>query len=181
MVRRLDLPLQQMIEFVAKSFKRELPTHSMEKELTADLSLAELTEKDRKIVNVTKMEEYLVIFFNVESQILLYWKEHPHLKDKKVIFTFKKLEKNFDNHKETSLAGRISRAVKEGLIQSKKEENKSYTYGEVISCIKLLKKIAKIHKSPNGRGYLYWVEAFFEDRLPETKEEMREYIWFHES
>ena len=141
----------------------------MERELTADLSLRELTEKDRKIVDVTKMEEYYVIFFNVESQILLYWMEYPHLKDKKVVSTFKKLEKNFDNHKETSLAGRISRAVKEGLIQSKKEENRSYTYGEVISCIKLLKKIAKIHKSPSGRGYLFWIGAFFENNCLKHK------------
>lgn len=152
----------------------------MKKERTADLPLRELTENDRKAVDVTKMGEYAIIFFNVEHQIVLYWMEHPHLKDRTVIATLKNLTKNFDKHKESSLAWRISRAVKEGLLISE-IEGRVYTYGEVISCLRLLKRIAKIHRAPHGRGYLFWVQTFFAGKIPETQKEIREYIQKYES
>lgn len=153
----------------------------MEKELTPDTPLEELTEDDRKMVNVTKMEEYAGIFLFIEYPVLKYWHEHPKLRDKDVLSTFKKLITSFDNHKEGSLAGIISRSVKCELIRQRKEEGKVYTYGEVISCVRLLKKILKIHKSPHGKGYLYWVETFFRGKLPETREEMLKYILKYES
>jgi hypothetical protein len=153
----------------------------MGKELTPDTPLAQLTEDDRKMVDVTKMEEYTLIFFHIEHAVLRYWYKHPTLKDRDVLSTFKKLIKNFDNHKEGSLAGIISRSVKYELIRQRKEEKKVYTYGEVISCVRLLKKILKIHKAPNKRGYLHWVETFFEGKLPETEEEITEYIRQYES
>jgi hypothetical protein len=149
-------------------------------ENTAHLPLSELTENDRKIVDVTDMEEYAVIFFNIEYQILVYWKQHPHMKDKTVLHALITLTRSFDNQKESSLAGRIARAVKEGVHSSRKE-GKVYTYGEVISCLKLIKKIVKIHRAPHGRGYLYWVETFFQGRLPETEEEIKNYILKYES
>lgn len=152
----------------------------MGKELTPDTSLAELTEDDRKTVDVTKMEEYAGIFLYIEYNIIKYWYEHPSLKDRDVLSTFKKLITSFDNHKEGSLAGIISRSVKYELIRQR-EEGKVYTYGEVISCVRLLKKILKVHKAPHGRGYLYWVETFFGGKLPETTEEILEYILQYES
>jgi len=145
-----------------------------------DIPLEELTEPDRTPVAVTAMEHYAGIYFYIEYPILLYWKKHPHLKDKKVISVFKKLIKNFDHHKGSSLEGIISRAVKAELLRSKVEEGRIYTYGEVISCVRLLKNIAKTHRSSNGRGYLHWVETFFVGKLPETKEEIKEYILKYE-
>lgn len=141
--------------------------------------LADITIPDRTPANVTQMEKYAEIFFYLEFPILMYWKDHPHLKDKTVISTFKQLIKQFDNDTD-SLAGIISRAVRVELMRLN-QEGKTFTYGEVISCVRLLKKIAKTHKSPNGRGYLHWVETFFRGQLPETDKEMKAYIQQYES
>lgn len=144
------------------------------------LLLADITDPDRTPADVTQMDEYAEIFFCLEFSILRYWKNHSRLKDKKVISTFKRLIKSFDDNTESSLAGILSREVKAELIRLK-EEGRTFTYGEIISCVRLLKKIAKIHKSPDGRGYLRWVETFFRGQLPETEKEMRDYILKYES
>jgi hypothetical protein len=153
----------------------------MEKELTPDMPLAELTRNDKKIVDVTNMEEYTGILINIEYPILLYWKEHPHLKDKTVISIYKQLIRNFDNHRKLSLAAMISHLAKRELIRYREEEGKIFTYGEVISCVRLLKKIARIHKAPHGRGYLYWIEAFFKEKMPETEIQIKQYIFKYEN
>lgn len=152
----------------------------MGEELTYPL-LAELVKDNKERVDVTAMEKYAEIFFSIEQTILDYWEEHPKLKDKVVLSAFKKLIYDFDSHIETSLAGRISESVKEMLVYMMVKKEKVYTYGEIISCVKLLKKIAKIHKAPHGRGYLYWVRTFLKGSLPQTKKEMREYILKYES
>ena len=61
------------------------------------IPLADITEPDRTPANVTQMHKYAEIFFCLEFPILLYWKDHPHLKDKTVIATFNQLKKHFDN------------------------------------------------------------------------------------
>jgi hypothetical protein len=170
-----------LLELHVKNYKIGSLMHTMDEEHTADRQLADLTGDDKRRVDVTDMEEYSAILFSIEYTILSYWRNHSRIKDKKVISTLKKLIRNFDDYRESSLAGRISKVVKKALVTAKEKENRTYTYGEVISCLQLLKKIAKIHKAPHGRGYLHWIEAFFEERLPETKREMLEYILKYES
>lgn len=143
--------------------------------------LTEFVRDDRKRADVREMEKYAEIFFSIEYTILIYWKKHPKLKDKEVISAFKKLKYDFDSHKEQSLAGTISHSVKAMLAHMMVTQKRIYTYGEIISCVSLLKRIAKMHKAPHGRGYLYWVRTFFEGELPETQEEILEYILKYES
>lgn len=145
-----------------------------------DTPLSQLVEADRKRIVIKNMADYAEILFSIEEPILSYWKENPKLKDRDVLFAFAKLLKRFDNHKEQYLPGRISISLKEMLVYEK-EKGRTYTYGEVVSCLTLLKNIAKTHRSPNGRGYLQWIQTFFEGNLPETEEEILEYIRKYES
>lgn len=61
------------------------------------------------------------------------------------------------------------------------ERGRSYTYGEIISCVRLLIKLVKQHRSPSGIGYLQWIKTFYEGNMPKTDEEMRDYIEKYES
>ncbi len=141
-----------------------------------DVPLADLVKNDRRRVKIMDMGDYSDIFYAIESTILDYWAFHPQLKDRDVIKAFNELIRDFDNLKEGTLACEISKEVKAVLVWRRRNNQKDYTYGEIISCLSLLRKLAKIHRSSDGIGYLKWIKAFFEDRLPETEEEIIEYI-----
>ena len=108
------------------------------------------------------------------------WQGKPILKDKTVISAYRKLTKDFDKQKKGSLASEISLHVKAELVRNRIEGGRDYTYGEIMSCLKYLIKIAKNHNSPSGRGYLQWIKTIFEGNMPETGEEILEYILKHE-
>ena len=75
----------------------------------------------------------------------------------------------------------ISESVKGQLVLNIIEGERSYTYGEIISCVRLLIKLVKQHRSPSGIGYLHWIKTFYEGNMPKTESEIREYIQKYES
>ncbi|MFQ6128740.1 MAG: hypothetical protein ACE5QW_07555 [Thermoplasmata archaeon] len=142
--------------------------------------IRELAINDRKRVRIRDMADYHDVFFAVENTTLLYWFSHPSLKDKDVISSFDALLREFDAQREGTLASEVSKGVKAILILRKMSNARDYTLGEILSCITFLKRLAKRHKSPNKIGYLRWIKAFFEGRMPETREEIAEYIFQEE-
>lgn len=143
--------------------------------------LAELVESSKEKIVIENIGDYHDIFYSIESTVLEVWQKKPALKDKSVISAYKKLSKDFDRHKKGSLEYNISISLKSQLIYNSFKENKRYTYGEIISCLKALIKIAKQHRSPSGIGYLHWTKTFFEGNMPETEKEILEYILKYES
>jgi len=143
-------------------------------------SLVELVENSREKVVIEDMGDYYEIFFSIESTVLNFWQKKPALKDKTVLSAYHKLKKDFDGQKKGSLADEISKSVKALLVQNKLEGERSYTYGEIISCVKYLIKLVKQHRSPSGIGYLHWIKTFFEGNMPKTDEEILEYILKYE-
>ncbi len=83
--------------------------------------LSELVENNDQLVVIKDMADYAEIFYSIEYQILIYWMENPTLKDSNVLSTFYRLLKNFDNHREQYLTGRIERSVKEMLRYQRKK------------------------------------------------------------
>jgi hypothetical protein len=142
--------------------------------------LAELVESGNEKVSFKDIDDYHEIFYSIESTVLNFWQKKPALKDKTVLSAYNKLKKDFDGQKQGSLADEISQSVKTLLVHNKLEGERSYTYGEIISCVKLLIKLVKQHRSPSGIGYLHWIKTFFEGNMPETKEEIWEYIQKYE-
>ncbi|MDO9536726.1 MAG: hypothetical protein Q7J68_00215 [Thermoplasmata archaeon] len=143
--------------------------------------LGELTINNKAGVRILDMEDYLDVFFSIERTVMEYWESHPNITDRDVQSTFDSLLRNFDNQKEDTLASEISKGVKAMLILGRRTGNEDYTIGEIFSCIRFLKGIAKNHKSPDGIGYLKWTRAFFEGRMPETPEEIAKYIFEEET
>jgi len=143
--------------------------------------LAELAESGNDKVLFEDIGDYYEIFFSIENTVLNIWQKKPFLKDKTVLSAYKKLKKDFDGQKEGSLADEISKSVKALLVLNKLEGERSYTYGEINSCVKHLIKLVKQHRSPNGIGYLYWIKTFFEGNMPKTRAEIWKYIQKYES
>ncbi len=143
-------------------------------------SLADLVESGTKKVSIENISDYHGILTSIEAAVLHTWQENTNLNDKKVLSAYNKLKKDFDGQKKGSLADKISQSVKGQLMLYKSEDNKIYTHGEIISCVKILIKIAKNHKSPNGIGYLHWIKTFYEGNMPETEEDMLEYAQKYE-
>ena len=143
--------------------------------------LAELVESGNEKVLFEDIADYYEIFFSIENTVLNIWQKKPFLKDKTVLSAYNKLKKDFDGQKEGSLADEISKSVKALLLQNKLEGERSYTYGEINSCVKHLIKLVKQHRSPSGIGYLHWIKTFFEGNMPKTEEEIWEYIQKFES
>ena len=150
-------------------------------EVDVNLPFTELVESGNKKVSFKDIDDYHEIFYSIESTVLNFWQKKPALKDKMVLSAYNKLKKDFDGQKRGSLADEISVSVKALLVQNKIEGERSYTYGEIISCVKLLIKLVKQHRSPSGIGYLHWIKTFFEGNMPETESEIREYIQKFES
>jgi transcriptional antiterminator len=138
--------------------------------------LGELVINNKKQVKIKDMADYYDVFFAIENTTFHYWIGNPDLNDRKVINAFNHLLRDFDNQKEGGLASEISKSVKAILIWRKRNKDRDYTLGELTSCISLLIKLANEHKSSGGRGYLKWIRAFFEGRMPESEEEIMKYI-----
>ena len=147
----------------------------------ANRPLAELVENGNRKVAIEDIADYHEIFASIESVVLFMWQENPALKDKTVLSAYNKLKKDFDGQKKGSLAYNISKSVKCQLILSRIEGGRSYTYGEIISCVRLLIKLVKQHRSPSGIGYLQWIKTFYEGNIPKTEEEIWDYIEKYES
>ena len=143
--------------------------------------LAELVESSREKVVIEDMGDYYDIFFSIEYIVLNFWEKKPALKDKTVLSAYHKLKKDFDGQKKGSLADEISKSVKAMLVHNKIEGERSYTYEEIISCVKYLIKLVNQHRSPSGIGYLQWIKTFFEGNMPKTDTEMFDYIEEYES
>ena len=65
------------------------------------------------------------------------------------------------------------------IIRTREKQGK-YTYGEIISCISYLIKIAHEHKSSDGVGYLKWVKTFFDGDMPLTVDDIVDHIFQNE-
>ena len=143
--------------------------------------LAELVENGNGNVAIEDIADYHEIFVSIESVVLFMWQENPALKDKTVLSAYNKLKKDFDGQKEGSLAYNISQSVKGQLMLNRIEGERSFTYGEIISCVRLLIKLVKQHRSPSGIGYLQWIKTFFEGNMPKTDQEIWDYIEKYES
>ncbi len=127
------------------------------------------------------MGDYYDIFFSIEYIVLNFWQKKPALKDKTVLSAYHKLKKDFDGQKKGSLADEISKSVKAMLVHNKIEGERSYTYEEIISCVKYLIKLVNQHRSPSRIGYLQWIKTFFEGNMPITETEIGDYIDEYES
>ena len=149
-------------------------------EINVNQPLENLVGSNKRNVVIEDISDYTEIVYSIESVVLLTWQENPGLNDKKVLSAYNKLKKDFDGQKKGSLADEISKSVKAQLVIGGIEGD-VYTYGEIISCVKTLIKIAKNHRSPNGIGYLHWTKTFFEGNMPETPEDILEYIEKYES
>lgn len=145
------------------------------------IPIAKLVINNKKGVKINDMADYYDLFFAIENTTLLYWESHTDITDKDVINAFNRLLRDFDNQKEGTLESEISKDIKVILILRKNDKKEDYTLGEIVSCIILLMKIAKEHQSSNGIGYLKWIRAFFEGRMPLTEEEITEYIFQNET
>lgn len=143
--------------------------------------LANLVGSSKAKVVIDDISDYFEIFHSIESVVLFAWQKNPALNDKKVLSAYNKLKKSFDGQKKGSLADDISKSVKGQLVLGRMDGYSMYTHGEILSCIKTLIKIAKNHRSPNGTGYLHWIKTFFEGNMPETPEDIFDYIEKYES
>jgi len=143
--------------------------------------LAELVENSREKVLFEDIGDYYEIFFSIESTVLNFWQKKPALNDKTVLSAYHKLKKDFDGQKKGSLADEISKSVKAMLVHNKIEGERSYTYGEINSCVKHLIKLVNQHRSPSRIGYLHWIQTFFEGNMPITEIDICEYIDKYES
>lgn len=143
--------------------------------------LAELVENGNGNVAIEDIADYHEIFVSIEYVVLFMWQENPALNDKTVLSAYNKLKKDFDGQKEGSLAYNISQSVKGQLMLNRIEGERSFTYGEIISCVRLLIKLVKQHRSPSGIGYLQWIKTFFEGNMPKTDQEIWDYIEKYES
>jgi len=143
--------------------------------------LAELVESGNEKVLFEDIGDYYEIFFSIESTVLNFWQKKPALNDKTVLSAYHKLKKDFDGQKKGSLADEISKSVKAMLVHNKIEGERSYTYGEINSCVKHLIKLVNQHRSPSRIGYLHWIQTFFEGNMPITEIDICEYIDKYES
>ena len=143
--------------------------------------LAELVESGNEKVLFEDIGDYYEIFFSIENTVLNIWQKKPALNDKTVLSAYHKLKKDFDGQKKGSLADEISKSVKAMLVHNKIEGERSYTYEEIISCVKYLIKLINQHRSPSRIGYLQWINTFFEGNLPITDTEIGDYIEKYES
>jgi len=143
--------------------------------------LAELVENSREKVVIEDMGDYYEIFYSIEYIVLNFWQKKLALNDKTVLSAYHKLKKDFDGLKKGSLADEISKSVKAVLVFNKIEGERSYTYEEIISCVKYLIKLVNQHRSPSRIGYLQWIQTFFEGNMPITEIDICEYIDKYES
>lgn len=140
------------------------------------VSLSTLVLPKEKLVHITHMEKYSDVFFVLEFTVLCYVDDHSRIKDREILDAYRQLAKSFDDLPEGTLASEISKAVKAILLVRKREKKRMYTIGEIKSCVLYLLRIGKQHHSSDGIGYLKWICTFFERGMPQSLEDMMEYI-----
>lgn len=145
------------------------------------MPLADLVKSDKRMVIIDDMSDYYDVVFAIENSIYRYWKHNPKLNDFDVIRTIDSIYKSFDAQKDNTLGLAITNELKAMLIFRGINSEEKYSLGEIRSCISRLRQIVIQHKSPDGIGYLKWTKTFFEGKLPQTEEEIREYIKQNES
>ncbi len=138
--------------------------------------LAALVNPRKTKVKIKDMADYYEIFFGAERTVLFFSEEFPDMMDKDVISAYSYLLQDFDGQEKDSLADYIAKGIKAQLIFRRRNNKKDYSMGEIHSCLLLLKKLAIQHHSSDGKGYLKWIRAFFEGRLPRTPMENWIYI-----
>lgn len=162
-----------MIEEIKDMFE-EIPDEIV------DVHITELLRVDRTGVDIKEKEKYHIVLFALESAVLIEWASHPKLKDRDVISAYGRLQDILKGRKTPAggLAGRMERHLKKVIIGNALEGE--YTVGELLSCLTALKRIARNHRARDRKGYLKWVKAFLGGRMPETEEEITEYIMRNE-
>ncbi len=135
--------------------------------------LLEIVNPSKKMVPIHDMNEYKTIFFSIEKPVFDYWKQNSETTDETIIKNLESLKQGFDNP-QNELGEQIKRSIKTTILLNK--DKKEYSYGDIMSCIVRLKNLAKHHESFDGIGYLKWLERFFEGTIPQTPEEIEEYI-----
>lgn len=141
-----------------------------------NVPLSDMVTGNKTRVEITDMEDYYDVLYAIENTTYYYWLSHQKLRDKDVYSAWKRLKKTFDNLEEGTLLSEIAKAVKAILIIRENNGNRKYSHGEILSCLIHLTKLARNHRSPDGQGYLKWTTTFFRGELPETEDEIRQYI-----
>jgi tetratricopeptide (TPR) repeat protein len=172
--------LLKIINALSELTKRNLHIEGFSKE-EINQPLINYVAPDKQMTPITDLAEYTEILFPIETTIQNHWENNPELEDKEIIETLTNLKTNFDAP-QNELGEEIKKTLKMTLLMLQKQNpQRKYSFGEIKSCITQIKNIAKQHESPDKIGYLQWVKLFFEDKLPETKEEIQEYIQNEES
>jgi hypothetical protein len=142
--------------------------------------LSTLVINKHNAVKIRDMADYSDIFYAIENTVLQVWFEDPRLNDKDVLYAYTLLLKDFDHQQDASLACEIAKSVKAFLLYRKQDKQKDYTYGEITSCLFLLRTIAKDHHSADGVGYLKWIRTFYDGNMPTDVNEIIKYIFQNE-
>ena len=153
--------------------------------MTNDLEISEseletpliaLVDPKKTKVRIKDMADYYEIFMGAEGTIFHLMKQDNDLNDKKVILAYDSLLRDFDGREKGSLADHVGKGIKAFLLLRKKSTKKDFTFGEIMSCLLLMKKLAIQHRSSDGHGYLKWIKAFFEGNMPTNPIDMLLYI-----
>ena len=163
--------------------KKKQKNDPLEEELSEEdvmVPLDTLVLNRRTPVNIWDMARYSDVFGAIETTVLQVWQDTPKLRDRDVLAAYTLLLKDFDHQPESSLASEVAKSVKASLIFRARDKEKQYTYGEVLSCVSKLVRIAKDHHSPDGRGYLKWVRTFFEGNMPTNLNDILDYMFKNE-
>jgi len=138
--------------------------------------IASLVLPDAAEVDATDMGKYSDIFFALESMIFTGWRQQPSLDDKEVLEALDTALSDLDSQPEGSFAWILATSLKARLMFRKGRGGKDFTMGEIVSCIRLLARIAREHENSTGDGYLRYLRAFFTTGLPETAKEHVDYL-----
>jgi len=169
------IPLHGDVLMTEEEEKEEEEEYEITEE-DVKVPLIELVTGNKTRVEITDMADYHDVFYAIEYTIFQYWLSHPEIRDKDVYAVFKRLKKTFDKLEEDTLPSEIAKAVKAILIVKKERGQGMYSHGEILSCLMFLTQLARNHRSSDGIGYLKWTAVFFRGEMPETEEEIRQYI-----
>jgi len=154
--------------------KRNADDELTEEDVQVPLSTLVINKKTP--VKIRDMADYSDIFFAMENTVLDRWLENPTLRDQDVLRAYTSLLKDFDHRPDGTLDAEIAKNVKALLLYRKKDKERDFTYGEVLSCLSMLITIAKQHRSSDGKGYLKWVKIFFDGKMPTNVQDILNYI-----
>lgn len=172
-VNDYDAILSEVVNSLSELSKRGIYYEAVPEE-ELNQPLRHFVIPDKKMVPIHDMGEYSTLFLAIEKPIMDYWKQKQGLNDETTVETLESLKKSFDAP-QNELGERIKQSMKATLIANKIAK-KQYSEGEALSCIVRIKNLAKKHYSFDGIGYLKWLERFFDGTLPQTPEEIEEYL-----